>query len=66
VKVRGLVGGVALIILVAASSAAALDVGAPAPEFKLPSTTGVDIALRDFRGKSWVFLEFYGLDFAPT
>ncbi|MBM3220169.1 MAG: redoxin domain-containing protein [Candidatus Rokubacteria bacterium] len=53
-------------LVVAASSAAALDVGAPAPEFKLPSTTGADIALRDFRGKSWVFLEFYGLDFAPT
>jgi len=63
---RALAGVVVLMLVVAASSAAALDVGAPAPEFKLPSTTGADIALRDFRGKSWVFLEFYGLDFAPT
>lgn len=48
------------------SSAGAVDVGAPAPDFKLPSTTGADIALSDFRGKMWVFLEFYGADFAPT
>jgi hypothetical protein len=48
------------------SSAGAVDVGAPAPDFKLPSTTGADIALSDFRGKQWVFLEFYGADFAPT
>ena len=46
--------------------ATAAEVGAPAPEFKLPSTTGMDIALSDFKGKKWVFLEFYGADFAPT
>jgi peroxiredoxin len=34
--------------------------------FKLPSTTGADIALSDFRGKKWVLLEFYGADFAPA
>jgi peroxiredoxin Q/BCP len=44
----------------------AVDVGAPAPEFKLPATTGTDISLGDFRGKKWVLLEFYGADFAPT
>ena len=45
---------------------AAVEVGQPAPEFMLPSTTGVDISLSDFRGKKFVFLEFYGADFAPT
>jgi len=44
----------------------AVEVGEPAPEFKLPATTGVDIALSDFKGKQFVFLEFYGSDFAPT
>lgn len=46
--------------------AGAVEVGEPAPEFKLPSTHGVDISLADFRGKKWVFLEFYGGDFHPT
>ena len=55
-----------LIVAVAVSSAGAVEVGAPAPDFKLPSTTGADIALSDFRGKKWVFLEFYSVDFAPT
>jgi hypothetical protein len=44
----------------------ALEVGEPAPEFKLPATTGADIALSDFKGKKFVFLEFYGADFAPA
>jgi thioredoxin-dependent peroxiredoxin len=46
--------------------AVAVEVGQPAPDFKLPSTTGGDVALSDFRGKKWVLLEFYGADFAPT
>ena len=46
--------------------AQAVDAGEPAPEFKLASTNGVDIALSDFRGKKWVFLEFYALDFQPA
>ena len=45
---------------------AAVEVGEPAPEFKLPSTFGNDIALSDYRGKKWVLLEFDGADFAPT
>ena len=45
---------------------AAVEVGEPAPDFKLPSTNGVDIALADFKAKKWVFLEFYGLDFQPA
>ena len=44
----------------------ALEVGDKAPEFALPSTNGVDISLSDFRGKKWVFLEFYGAAFVPT
>jgi AhpC/TSA family len=44
----------------------AVEVGQPAPDFKLPATTGGDIALSDYRGKKWVLLEFYGADFAPT
>jgi hypothetical protein len=57
---------VLLTIAFTAASASAVEVGAPAPDFKLPSTTGADIALSDFKGKQWVFLEFYGADFAPT
>jgi peroxiredoxin Q/BCP len=44
----------------------ALDVGDKAPNFTLPSTNGVDISLSDFRGKKWVFLEFYAAAFVPT
>ena len=46
--------------------ATASEVGEPAPAFTMPSTTGTDISLSDFRGKKWVLLEFYGADFAPT
>ena len=46
--------------------ATAVEVGEPAPPFNLAATTGGDISLNDFRGKKWVFLEFYGADFAPT
>ncbi len=46
--------------------AVALEAGDPAPDFKLASTNGVDIALSEFKGKKWVFLEFYGTDFTPT
>ena len=46
--------------------AAAVEVGESAPDFKLPSTRGIDMSLGDFRGKKWVFLEFYGGDFHPT
>jgi peroxiredoxin len=61
-----LVEGVLLVLLATVSVASALDVGDKAPDFKLPSTNGVDIALSDFRGKKWVFLEFYAAAFVPT
>ena len=63
---RRILASVILLLAAAVLPAAAQEVGAPAPEFKLPSTTGADIALADFRGKKWVLLEFYGVDFAPT
>ena len=52
--------------LVAPTPAGAVEVGQPAPDFKLASTLGSDISLSDFRGKKWVLLEFYGADFSPT
>jgi thioredoxin-dependent peroxiredoxin len=67
--VKRIVAALALIVvsIVAGSvPAVAVEVGQPAPDFKLPSTTGGDISLGDFRGKKWVLLEFYGADFAPT
>ena len=53
-------------ITTGAGPAVAVEVGQPAPDFKLPSSTGGDVSLADFRGKKWVLLEFYGADFAPT
>jgi hypothetical protein len=44
----------------------AVDVGDPAPDFTLPSTTGEKVSLSQFRGKQVVLLEFYGADFAPV
>jgi len=43
-----------------------LNVGEPAPDFTLPSTTGEKITLSAFRGKKMVLLEFYGADFSPV
>lgn len=68
-KFGGILLGTALAVLsvvVGAGPAAAVEVGEPAPEFTLASTTGGDISLKDFRGKKWVLLEFYGADFQPT
>jgi AhpC/TSA family len=61
-----LVSGLFFALLGTARVSSALDVGDKAPDFKLPSTNGVDIALSDFRGKKWVFLEFYAAAFVPT
>lgn len=52
--------------LAMAGGAWAVEVGEKAPDFRLSSTDGVDISLSDFRGKKWVFLEFYAADFVPT
>ena len=61
-----LVSGLLFALLGTARVSSALDVGDKAPDFKLPSTNGVDISLGDFRNKKWVFLEFYGAAFVPT
>jgi peroxiredoxin len=53
-------------LLTTARVAGALDVGDKAPDFKLPATTGVDVSLSDFRGKKWIFLEFFAAAFVPT
>ena len=53
-------------LLTAARVVRALDVGDKAPDFKLPATTGVDVSLSDFRGKKWIFLEFFAAAFVPT
>ncbi len=53
-------------VVISPRLAGAVEVGEQAPEFQLPSTTGGDISLKDFRGKKFVLLEFYGADFAPT
>ena len=52
--------------LAAPGAAGAVQVGDEAPDFKLPSTTGQDISLSDFEGKSMVLIEFYHADFGPT
>jgi peroxiredoxin len=53
-------------VLSRVSVATALEVGQPAPDFTLPSTTGEKISLSQFRGKQPVLLEFYGVDFEPV
>jgi hypothetical protein len=49
-----------------AGVSSALEVGDKAPEFTLPSTTGKQISLKQFRGKKLVLIEFYGADFSPV
>jgi peroxiredoxin len=53
-------------MLAGAREATALEVGEQAPDFTLPSTTGKEISLSQFRGKQPVLIEFYGQDFAPV
>jgi peroxiredoxin len=53
-------------ILVGPSAARAVEVGKSAPDVKLASTRGIDIALSESRGKKWVLLEFCGGDLHPT
>jgi peroxiredoxin len=55
-----------LVALAIPAPAWAVRVGDKAPDFKLPSTTGKDISLSDFRGKKNVLIEFYVADFGPT
>jgi peroxiredoxin Q/BCP len=43
----------------------AVKVGDSAPDFTLPSQTGTNVSLRDFRGKQAVVLYFYPKDDTP-
>ncbi len=56
-----LVGGILV-----SGSAMAVTVNESAPDFTLPSTTGKDITLSQFRAKKMVLLEFYGINFGTT
>ncbi len=40
-------------------------IGRPAPDFSLPSTTGENVSLRQFKGKKTVVLYFYPKDETP-
>jgi peroxiredoxin Q/BCP len=44
---------------------APLAVGSPAPDFRLPATTGETIALSDYKGKSNLIVVFYVGDNTP-
>jgi peroxiredoxin len=57
---------VLVVSLLLASSALAVDVGDEAPDFTLPSTTGEQISLRQFKGSTHVLIQFYSRDFNPT
>jgi hypothetical protein len=46
--------------------AMAVTVNELAPDFTLPSTTGEDIRLSQFRGQKMVLIEFYGINFGTT
>lgn len=48
------------------ANATAPEIGAPAPEFTLPSTAGRDVSLGEFRGKKNVLLAFFPLAFTGT
>lgn len=47
-----------------ASTAHALEVGQPAPDFKAESTSGKTVSLKDFQGK-WLVVYFYPKAFTP-
>lgn len=57
---------VVIVLAVSAGMALALEVGQPAPDFTLQSTTGEKISLHQFKGKKHVLIQFYSMDFNPT
>ncbi len=65
------VGGLLSIVLLVSGllmpgNTMALVVNQPAPGFTLPSTTGEDISLSQFRGKKMVLIQFYAINFGTT
>lgn len=59
-------GTMVIALLAAVGVALAVEVGQPAPDFRLAATTGGQISLSQFRGKQVVLIEFYSADFAPV
>ncbi len=55
----------ALLMFISASSASAVEVGQPAPDFELDSTAGGKLKLSSLKGKN-VLINFYVLDYSPT
>ena len=53
------------LILTAYGSPRALEVGQPAPDFELESSSGGKLKLSSLKGKN-VLINFYVLDFSPT
>jgi peroxiredoxin len=53
----GLMAGIMLVLCSGPSTA--LEVGAKAPDFSLPATTGERISLADYLGKQHVVVFFY-------
>ena len=53
-------------MLIKSPIAKAVEVGESAPDFTLPSTTGKEISLSQFKGKKNVLIEFYSFDFNPV
>lgn len=54
------------VLLLAAQTGYALQVGDKAPEFSLPSTSGTNVRLGDFAGKKSVVVFFYFGAFTKT
>lgn len=42
-----------------------VNVGDPAPDFRLPAPGGKEFSLADFRGRRHVILAFYPFDWSP-
>ena len=59
---------IALVVggLLVPGNAMAVTINQPAPDFTLPSTTGKDIRLSQFRGKKMVLIQFYNINFGTT
>ncbi len=53
-------------LLIGPAVVTAVEVGERAPDFSLQSTTGNAISLSQFKGKKYVLLQFYSMDFNPT
>jgi hypothetical protein len=54
-----------LLLLLSPAGLSAVEVGARAPDFELPSTIGGKLKLSSLRGKN-VLINFYVLDFSPV